>query len=369
MADIELALIMTSKLSQAMKDDTNSIQKGISTLQARVDSLRIDQNSAHLDRLKSWLSQIDSVAQQSDFLRQRYEGTGQWFLDTPEFSKWLHETNVGGTLFCTGIPGSGKTITAAVAIDHLITKLQKNTTGVAWVYCSYKSRTDQTVVSLFSVLLRQLMQGDKPRVIELVEQLHKRHTSQKTRPTAQDIIEILRATIMEFSTVCFVIDALDECSADDGTRRRFVKDLEALQSDTDLRLMITSRNIPEVVDSFTNALKVEVWAHDEDVKDYLAGQLDRLPRCVQKDAELQKEVQEKIAGAIDGMYVSFTLVYLPTLSHEAQVSPCSPLRGLTTRQANEKQSADHTRRAIQTIPDARNCLQRCCKEAPKPTPW
>jgi Cdc6-like AAA superfamily ATPase len=299
--NIEPALTVISKLSQAIKDDTDSMQNSMSTLQARVESLQLYQDSAHLDRLKSWLSQTDSVAQQSDVLHQRQEGTGQWFLDTLEFSEWIRETNVGDTLFCTGIPGAGKTIMAAVAIDHLITKVQKKATGLAWVYCSYKSRTDQTAVSLLSMLLRQLMHEDKPRIIELVGQLHKQHTSQKTRPTARDIVKILRAAIMEFSTVYFVIDALDECSADDGTRRRFVKDLEALQLDTDLRLMITSRNIPQVVDQFADALKIEVRAHDEDVKDFLAGQLDQLPRCVQKDAALQKEIQEKIAGVIDGM--------------------------------------------------------------------
>jgi ankyrin repeat protein len=278
-------------------------------LKAGVESLRLGQNNAQLDQLKSWLSSTDSIAQQSDILRRRHEGTGQWFLDTPKFSDWMHEPNVGATLFCTGIPGAGKTIIAAAAIDHLITKVQSNTTGVAWVYCSYKSRTGQTAVSLFSMLLRQLIHADKPRIVELVEQLKRRHDTQKTRPTADDISNTLGDAISEFSTVHFVIDALDECLADDGTRRHFLNVIRALQMKTDLRVMVTSRHIPEIVHQFSSAPKIEIWAHEKDVKDFLVGQLHQLPKCVQRDADLQKEIHEKIAGAIDGMCVLLSLLH------------------------------------------------------------
>lgn len=67
--------------------------------------------------------------------------------------------------------------------------------------------------------------------------------------------------------------------------------------------MATSRFLPEIVDWFNKALKLEVQAEKEDVKRFVAGQICRLPRCIQRDSALQEVVQEKIVEAVDGMYV------------------------------------------------------------------
>jgi hypothetical protein len=36
-----------------------------------------------------WLSPTDFPAQQRDIIIRRQEGTGQWFVDSPEFKRWL----------------------------------------------------------------------------------------------------------------------------------------------------------------------------------------------------------------------------------------------------------------------------------------
>jgi hypothetical protein len=117
----------------------------------------------------------------------------------------------------------------------------------------------------------------------------------------EELKKTLQDVLANLSTVYIVIDALDECPSDDGTRRQLMACILELQSCTDLRLMVTSRHIPEIADEFQDAIAIEVRAHDEDVTRFVTGQMDRLPRCIQRDAELQKLVREKITGAIDGM--------------------------------------------------------------------
>ena len=65
--------------------------------------------------------------------------------------------------------------------------------------------------------------------------------------------------------------------------------------------MITSRMIPDIINKFKTALRLEVQASDEDVKQFIAGQVHRLPRCIQRDAALQEMVQDKITEAVSGM--------------------------------------------------------------------
>jgi hypothetical protein len=67
--------------------------------------------------------------------------------------------------------------------------------------------------------------------------------------------------------------------------------------------MVTSRFIPDIQQEFRSALKLEVRASDEDVRRYVAGQIPRLPKCIQRDDEMKSLVQGKIVKAVDGMYV------------------------------------------------------------------
>lgn len=262
--------------------------------------IRQGQDGAKRDELIAWISRMNFPAQQSDIIKRRQEGTGQWFLDAPEVARWLSKANE--TLFCPGIPGAGKTMVAAIAIDYLLNRFQSSTVGVAYVYCNYKAQGDQDTASLLAAILKQLVQA-QPSTAELVEQLYKKHTDQGTRPSADEIFGALQSVIAEFSIAHIIVDALDECPDGDGTRRRFLTHLQALQAKANMRLMFTSRFIPDIVDNFREALTLEVRASDEDVRRYVAGQIDRLPRCIQRDSALRDMVQDKVAKAADGMQV------------------------------------------------------------------
>ncbi|XTI94186.1 hypothetical protein V2W45_1217397, partial [Cenococcum geophilum] len=291
---VEIALQMDHfKLSQAIKDDTQAIKDDI-------NSVRIHVDDAKHRRLLEWVSPTDYPAQQSDIIKRRQEGTGQWFLDADEVAKWLSEAKA--TLFCPGIPGAGKIIVAAIAIDHLLKSVQNSSHGVAYVYCNYKAQKEQDASSMLAAILKQLVQA-RPSIIEPVERLHQQHTGQGTRPSLDEISSALRDVLVHYPTVHIVIDALDECRDTDGARRQFLARLRELQAGRDIRLMATSRFIPEIVDEFREALRLEVQASEEDVKRFVVGQTYRLPKCIQRDSALQNMVQDKIVEAVGGMFL------------------------------------------------------------------
>jgi len=101
-----------------------------------------------------------------------------------------------------------------------------------------------------------------------------------------------------------VIDAFDECS-DEVTRSELLNKLYTLQSKMDLYLMVTSRFIPEITNKLKSALTLEVRASEADVKQFVKGQIYRLPNCVQRDDALQVMVQEKLVEAVDRMLVYY----------------------------------------------------------------
>jgi Cdc6-like AAA superfamily ATPase len=296
-------LTITSKLSSAIKADTDNIRNQLPLVQNGIENLRHEGALAQLNALKAWISRTDPVAEQSDISRRRCEGTGQWFLDTPEFVEWLGKSSIGRTLLCTGMPGAGKTILAAVAIDHLSRKRRCSTVGVAWLFLNYKSQREQTIEFILATILRQLVQLETPGTVEHARVLKQEHDKSITTPNETEYYKTLQAVLAEFDTVYIVVDALDE--SQEGTRRKLLDHTKALQKAADVCLLFTSRGIPDIANAFETASKLEIRAIDEDVKLFVADQMEALPNCIRKNDALRQLVQDSIARAIDGMYVLY----------------------------------------------------------------
>ncbi|OAG12718.1 ankyrin [Paraphaeosphaeria sporulosa] len=288
------------KLSKAIKYDTNVLQTHVPAIHSRVDEIQQDQVNAKHSKMVGWISPTNYPAQQSDIIRRRQKGTGQWFLNAPEFTTWLGEPK--GTLFCPGIPGAGKTMVAAIAIEHLLNSTQSSSVGVAYVYCNYKAQEGQDASSMLAAIVKQLVQG-RPSMVEPVARLYEQHVDQGTKPSIEEIFSALREVVPKYSTVYVVIDGLDECRDSDGTRSQLLARLKDLQVGQDVRIMGTARFIPEIEAEFQTAMKLEIQASDEDVRRYIAGQTHRLPRCIQRDPALQITIQDKLVEAVDGMFL------------------------------------------------------------------
>jgi hypothetical protein len=246
--------------------------------------------------ITNWISSIDFGAQHSDIINRRQEGTGVWFTDSPEFLSWLQGSKQ--TLFCHGIPGAGKTMIAATTVDHLWKHVRDKDIGVAYIYCNYKSQTDQNATNLAATILKQLTQ-ESQSITEPVVNLYDRHADRGTRPSLEEIRTALQAVISSYSKVYIVIDALDECLNHD--RGPLLAMLRNLQSRGNLSFMATSRSIPEVMQHFNLLPMLDLRASDFDVKLFVASQMDLLPDFVHRDGELQTTIQDGISTAAGGM--------------------------------------------------------------------
>ncbi|KAI9861609.1 MAG: hypothetical protein M1813_005219 [Trichoglossum hirsutum] len=298
---ISIALEMDHfKLSQAIKDDTISIRNTLPTLQASIVAIGDSQSLLQHDTIMEWLSPTDFPNLQHDIITRRQEGTGQWFLDSLEFKRWLRGSDK--TLFCPGIPGAGKTMIAAIAIDHLRRMARCDNIGAAYLFCNYKSQVDQSAQSLLAALLKQLVQS-RPDIAAPVTHIYDYHLKQNSRPTLDDIFGALQSACSSYAAVHIVVDALDECADKDGARGRLIDKLRELQARTDVWLMCTSRSIPEIMQKFCSNPTLEVRASEEDVRGFVAGQMPCLPNCIRRDDELKRAIQDKIVESVDGMFL------------------------------------------------------------------
>ena len=269
---------------------------GVDRLNQRQDSREChEEHQAIVD----WLTSIDYAAQQSDFINRRQDGTGQWLLDSDEFLEWLDQKQQ--RLFCPGIPGAGKTMITSIVVDTLCTRFENDgSVGIAYLYCNFRQQQDQKPADLLASLLGQLVQG-QPSVSSSVKSLHERYRAKRTRPSFDEISQVLQSTIASYSRTFIIIDALDERAASDGGRGEFLSEIFKLQAKTGANLFATSRFIPDITEEFKGSPSLEIRANGEDVRRYLDGHMSHLRPFVSRKPDLQEEIKDEIVQAVDGM--------------------------------------------------------------------
>ncbi|BCS30162.1 uncharacterized protein APUU_80465S [Aspergillus puulaauensis] len=181
------------------------------------------------------------------YVNRSVQGSCEWVLDRPWFREWSSSDFPSGSakyLWINGPAGFGKSILCAKVIQHLIVSLD---TPVAYFLCDSETRDPFVAVRfwLFQLLSRQ-------RVFAIVR--GKWETTEAQSATRGDIFILLQEIVSTVPGCTLVLDGLDECdfakgswpgSADDSIPK-FLESLRQATTGTSTRLLIMSRNEPEI---------------------------------------------------------------------------------------------------------------------------
>src|SRR5262249_39237143 len=126
--------------------------------------------------------------------------------------------------------------------------------------------------------------------------------AKRTRPSLDEISEVLHSVAGLYSRVFIIVDALDECQAPGVYRTGFLSELFSLQKMQATNILVTSRFIPEITEKFDGSMFLEIRATDGDVQSYLDSHISQLPAFVGRSPDLQGEIKTEIANAVNGMY-------------------------------------------------------------------
>ncbi|KAH7075546.1 hypothetical protein BKA63DRAFT_300109 [Paraphoma chrysanthemicola] len=314
------AIAMWPFIKDDAQDMLNKIErlKSVISLVLSVDQLKLSDriitevkelgtklSSSHdrerLQEALSWISSLNFRTQQDHHKSFIEKDNGTWFLRSQEFELWLEQP--GQTLFCPGIPGAGKTMMAATAIDHIESKildLQSNN-NIAYIFCDYNSEQEQSVQQLLGALVQQLVQNYRD-LAGLLLVLHEAHAEKKTFPSIEEITNTLQSMMLEHTDVYVIVDAIDECSPKSRKRRQFISALQRLQTTTDtLHLLVTSRFTPEIVEAFKSSPLLEIKAHVDDVRNYVQGRIQDFRAPLRDD--WQTKVEDAVIGSTNGMFL------------------------------------------------------------------
>lgn len=299
---------------QRIKD----VLSAVTGVQKGVDRLLCVQQAENHQNVLNWLTPVDYAPQQRDYISVRQPKTGNWFLSSEEFQAWINSDK--HTLFCPGGPGAGKTIMTAAVIDQLHTTYKEDDKiGIAYIYCDYRRHFDQKADDLLANLIKQLAQT-QAAMPECIQSIYDQLRNQPRRPSLDELSKLLSSTSLIYAKVFIVVDALDECQLAGGCLKAFLSALFKFQASTNENIFATTRFIPEIMKEFRQSSSLEIRAKDEDVQEYLAGNMVRFRSFVLTNLELQKDIKDTIIKAADGMFLIVrlhvdSLTELPTVGH------------------------------------------------------
>lgn len=301
-----------SALTRAMLNDLRKIHDGIADLKMsntaiintaaaiknHTTSLQDDAATQRKTELLEWICPTDYHEQHRDYIERRQTDTGEWFLQDPRFQAWLNSE--GSTLFCPGIPGAGKTIMSALVIDRLLRSKHEAERPVVFIYCNYKRQSEQSIKHMLVSLLRQVVDIHEG-IPQIVQDLYIAHARKRTTPSTHEVEGILRGVAKGLLGLTVLVDALDECEPQ--TCRDFLSAVEELRKQCNVRLLATSRFLPDIQShpAILGQPSLEVRASDQDVEKYIRSRVGGFRSRFASKHDLLETLVSSIIDATGGM--------------------------------------------------------------------
>jgi ankyrin repeat domain-containing protein 50 len=251
----------------------------------------------------SWLAKAaDPTNNHWAAMGKRTERTGEWFLNSHQFSQWLMP---GQSLWLHGIPGAGKTILCSSIIEHVRTRCRSGSNVLcAFFYFDSISgdATKQKVINMISSVLAQLCSAST-RVHPAVHRLYEQ-CQHGTRTASLDEMTETFAKVADGQRIYLILDALDECSECAVLLKTLEKVLHFKHS---INLLVTSRKEYDIEVALSRLIKENTSMEDKrvdpDVRIHVEKILQEDPQLRAWDSETKEEISEALVSGAKGMYV------------------------------------------------------------------
>lgn len=290
-----------SWLSLDTNQKTKAIDEGVKALNSSVEEENL---RGKMDRIVQHYAPVSFSEKHGNVLQQRQDGTGQWFLESPEFQDWMQAT--GATLWCSGAPGAGKTVMASTAIEYLYEKVKgSDSSSLAYVYCDYRQRQDQKASILLGNIWAQLFRRRGPSATEIEQLFGEIFARFDFTPTRTHMINLIREELTngDWKRVYIVVDALDECT-DENERNAFIDGLHSLQPL--VNVLVTSRTLHSDNGGFNDVRSVRFTPTNEDMGTYISARIresKKISSYVARKPELADQIRHIVIDRANGMFL------------------------------------------------------------------
>jgi ankyrin repeat protein len=251
-------------------------------------------------QIRQWLQPTDYLAESGEFRRHllsQAPGTGLWICETDEYRTW-HNSPDHGSLWIKGVPGAGKSVTAASIIHHLGTTEE---CPVLFFFFRNIVAANFSPRALIQDWLAQLL-PHSPK-LQFALQSHLENSLAET--SDNDLIQLFLDAVSSVPKLYCVADALDEM---EENNRPFLDRLNSLATyrPRSVKLLITSRPKQHLQSGLRDSSIVHISLQqqlvDADIASYLSHRFDAAPKSdVQR--QIKQQVIDMVARKSEGLFL------------------------------------------------------------------
>ena len=191
---------------------------------------------------------------------------------------------------------------SSLVIDNLCDQAGGKDVAVVGLYCDFLAQQEQSTASMLGAILKQLAsRGGIPEHIRQAFQKAKKEFGGRGL-RLPDLVGILRRTIAPLERVFICIDALDESAP--KHRRELLESLrEIVRASPNTRMFLTGRSHvdDEIMERFSEAVRIPISPAQEDIKSYLEMRLDSDTDPRAMNDELRADIMRVIPAKISEM--------------------------------------------------------------------
>ncbi|KAF5002486.1 hypothetical protein FGRMN_311 [Fusarium graminum] len=251
-------------------------------------------------QLRQWLQPTDYLAESGEYRRHllsQAPGTGLWICETEEYRRW-HDSTDHGSLWIKGVPGAGKSVTAASLIQHL-----RTTENCPVLFFFFRN----IVTANFSprALIQDWLAQLLPFSAKLQFALQPRLATDLAETSDNDLIQLFLHGVSCVPKLYCVGDALDEMSTDNTP---FLKRLNSLASyrPQSLKFLMTSRPKQYLQSTLRDSSIVHISLQqrlvDADILSYLKHRFNMAPNS-QRHRDLEQDIIEMVTRKSEGLFL------------------------------------------------------------------
>ncbi|PKK48454.1 hypothetical protein CI102_7274 [Trichoderma harzianum] len=220
--------------------------------------------SDHLRELRRWLSPPNASENYNNGIKLRHGDSGQWLLQSEEYSSWKSQPN--SFLWLQGIPGCGKTVLSSIIVKDLEDGSFKS---VLYFFFDFTNSDKQLFGKALSSLVLQLYCKNKDAQKPL-DSLYDSCGKGTSQPSTDGLFATFQSMLQRAGEIHIVLDALDECQ----TRKEYptgglLTSIEALATfqHPNVHFLVTARPEQDITSS------IKSWARNQDIIPIQSGRI------------------------------------------------------------------------------------------------
>ncbi|KAI4244247.1 MAG: hypothetical protein L6R42_010505, partial [Xanthoria sp. 1 TBL-2021] len=264
-----------------------------------------------LDRrdILDWVDALKYDDEYEKHISLHLNGTCEWIIRHPSFSDWVanHTLQTGARfLWIHGPAGFGKTVLSAWLIRYIKETLKL---PVACCFSSSHAQRMEDFDNIIRTWITQLAQNS----IEVLNQCQIARREHIGRRASRAVIwSLLKRVLPQLPSCILALDGLDEFRDVNETRGLFLEDLKKAVASTQVRIVITSRNEPDIEAQLRASATqpkeytmLECKLSNEDVKSDLGlySQAVVAKRFPKQDETYRDDLSAQLAQKADGMFL------------------------------------------------------------------